>query len=65
MILDGGVGAPRKVLEAYMGEVGWPAEPTQGANHVHDGKRRVSARDFVRVEKQPRCLRGTCKGCDR
>ena len=33
-LLDGGVGpvrAPHKVLEAYMGEAGWPAEPTQRA----------------------------------
>ena len=41
MILDGGVGALHKVLEAYMGEVGWPAEPTGGTlpytlcEHVH------------------------------
>ena len=26
--LDGGVGALPKVLEAYMGEAAWPAEPT-------------------------------------
>ena len=29
-LLDGGEGAPQKVLEAYMGEVGWLAEPTRG-----------------------------------
>ena len=27
MILDGGVGAPQQVLEAYMGEAVWPTEP--------------------------------------
>ena len=27
MIFDGGVRAPRKILEAYMGEAVWPAEP--------------------------------------
>ena len=30
MILDSGVGSPHKVLEASMGEAGWPAEPTRG-----------------------------------
>ena len=29
-ILDGGVGTPPKVLEDYMGEGVWPAEPTRG-----------------------------------
>ena len=33
MILDGGIGAPRKVLEAYMGEVGWPANPPKAERH--------------------------------
>jgi hypothetical protein len=28
MFLDSGVGALPKVLEAYMGEATWPAEPT-------------------------------------
>ena len=27
-IFDGGVGAPHKVLEAYMDEVVWPAKPS-------------------------------------
>ena len=27
MFLDGGGGAPPKVLEAYMGEVVWPPHP--------------------------------------
>ena len=27
MLLDNGVRAPHKVLEAYMGDVVWPAEP--------------------------------------
>ena len=30
MLLEGGVGAPPKVLEAYMGEAAWLAEPTRG-----------------------------------
>ena len=29
MLLDGGIGAPPKVLEAYMGEAMWPAKPIQ------------------------------------
>lgn len=27
MLFDSGVGASRKVLEAYMGKAAWPAEP--------------------------------------
>ena len=27
MLLDGAVRAPHKILEAYMGEAVWPAEP--------------------------------------
>ena len=27
IVLDGGIGAPPKVLEAYMGEVVWPHLP--------------------------------------
>ena len=30
MLVDGWVGAPCKVLEAYMGEAEWPAQPTRG-----------------------------------
>ena len=30
MFFNGGVGALPKVLEAYMGEAVWPAEPTRG-----------------------------------
>ena len=30
MLLDGGVGALPKVLEAYMGEAALPIDPTQG-----------------------------------
>ena len=29
-VLDGGIGALPKVLEAYMGEAAWLAEPTWG-----------------------------------
>ena len=29
-LLDGGIGAMPKVLEAYMGEAAWPTEPTRG-----------------------------------
>jgi hypothetical protein len=29
MVLGGGVGALSKVLEAYMGEVAWPTDPTR------------------------------------
>ena len=36
----------------------------RGANYAHGGMRRVSARDLARVEKSPRWLRGTNKGCD-
>ena len=30
MLLEGGVGALSKVLEAYMGEAALPTDPTQG-----------------------------------
>ena len=30
MFFDSGVRALRKVLEAYVGEAEWPAEPTRG-----------------------------------
>ena len=48
MLLNSGVGASQKVLEAYMGEAWWLAEPTRGqkAQHLHaraHGRRPASA----------------------
>ena len=34
-LLDNGLGAPHKVLKAYMDEVGWPAEPIENAQGLH------------------------------
>jgi hypothetical protein len=35
-IVDGGGGAPPKVLEAYMGEVVWPHPPKTKRHGLHD-----------------------------